>query len=109
AHADLKRVLAQALMQRPDMAALPAPLKLIEALRRYSLGESPAILIRQDETSLVGRILSAAAAVETPGADAMSLHAARAICDLITRFIGDIDPGNESGRNAAASDAPGAS
>jgi hypothetical protein len=106
AQADLKRVLAHALLQRPDIAALPAPLKLIEALRRYSLGESPAILILQDESSLLEHILDAAAAVEAPGADAMSsLHAARTVCDLITRFWGDVDLGEETGRTALAGDA----
>jgi len=81
ARADLARVLAHALANRPaigSMASLPA---WIEALVQFSLGAPRAALVAGDSSGLLDGLLDAAAAVQRMDADVHdSARASLAIC-----------------------------
>jgi nitric oxide reductase NorD protein len=81
ARADLARVLAQSLANRPaisSMASLPA---LIEALVQFSLGAPRAALVAGDSSGLLDGLLDAAAAVQSVDADVHdSARTSLAIC-----------------------------
>jgi len=79
ARADLARVLAHALGNRPAIAALPPLVALLEGLVQYTLGASRARLIDTDPSGLLARLLDAASRVES--ADATVYDSAQAAVD----------------------------
>jgi nitric oxide reductase NorD protein len=81
ARADLARVLAHALANRPAISSMPSLPALIEALVQFSLGAPRAALVAGDPSGLLDGLLDAAAAVQSMDADVHdSARASLAIC-----------------------------
>ena len=88
ARGDLARVLAHALMLRPDRALMRPLAGLLEALLCYSLGACARDLAADDGTGLVAPVLKAAVAVEMAHADVYdSARAALAIHALLEEWL----------------------
>jgi nitric oxide reductase NorD protein len=81
ARADLARVLAHALANRPAINSMPSLPALIEALVQFSLGAPRAALVAGDSSGLLDGLFDAAAAVQSMDADVHdSARASLAIC-----------------------------
>jgi nitric oxide reductase NorD protein len=106
ARADLERVLAHALANRPPIRtpSLPA---LIEALVQFSLGAPRAALVAGDSSGLLDGLLAAAAAVQSIDADVHeSARVSLSICTQL-ECLGSANeelPAPSSARTTAAMD-----
>ena len=86
---DFDRVLAYALAGRMTPVAGPASVSLLETLVRFSLGDSPHVLITLDRTGLGADVITAAGEVMNDDATVYtSASAALIICALIDSFPG---------------------
>jgi nitric oxide reductase NorD protein len=65
ARADLERVLAHALTNRPAISTMPSLPALLEALLQFSLGAPRSALLADDSSGLLDGLLEAAAAVQS--------------------------------------------
>jgi nitric oxide reductase NorD protein len=105
ARADLARVLAHALANRPAIGSMPSLPALIEALVQFSLGAPRAALVAGDSSGLLDGLLDAAAAVQNMDADVHdSARASLAICAQLENFASanDEQPPAPSSETATA-------
>jgi nitric oxide reductase NorD protein len=92
ARADLARVLAHALANRPPISSMPSLTALIEAMVQFSLGAPRAALMAGDESGLLEGLLDAAAAVQCIDADVHdSARASLAICAQLEKLSWEND------------------
>ena len=80
ARADLERVLAHSLSQRPDAGQLHPAAALWERLLQYTLGASREELIAADKTGLLAAVLDAAEAVGSDGSTVYDSARAAMVC-----------------------------
>jgi nitric oxide reductase NorD protein len=92
ARADLERVLAHALANRPAIRLMPALPALIEALLQFSLGAPRAALVAGDSSGLLDGLIDAAAAVQSVDADIRD--SARASLTICTQ-LENLGPAND--------------
>jgi nitric oxide reductase NorD protein len=108
ARADLARVLAHALANRPAISSMPSLPALIEALVQFSLGAPRAALVAVDSSGLLDGLLDAAAAVQSIDADVHdSARASLAICAQLEKLGSANDgqlPAPSSAKATAAMD-----
>ncbi len=88
AQADLQRVLAHALLHRPDILLLGPFAALLEGLVQYSLGADRGRLIDADGTGLMIHVLDALVPIEADAATVYDSAAAAVLCYQILERVG---------------------
>ncbi len=107
ARADLERVMARALVDRPGIGELPVFTAMLEGLVQYTLGAERSALLRADRSGLLEPLLDAAAGVRREDANVYDSARAAVACYRLLERAGLARVDAQAPRQASAQEAAG--